>query len=437
MPFWNRYTRTSSAGTVRIYVEDTISGISYSVVKRIVATPLSVSGIVLPEGSMHMCVGDSKPIIYSFLPIGAAADVEYTLDENNKAALTIKDGVATAGAEGETTVTFTANGKSASIKVIVHPEGSRIYPDITLNKIVYNVKAGEYFNIDYSVNTDYPMFGFNWMSADYKIVSVNKFGSAYARAAGHSQISVLDPSDSSILICDIYVSEADAATDEEILIDSSSKLNLTVGDKISFDDMDVSVTPENYYDKLQAVSYNPLIIDKAGNEFVAKNAGTAEIRIYIPNTASRTITVNVSKTEADDAEDRLAYAYEVLRYVNIEREKEGLDPLELDLKLSGLAQIRAEECISQYSHIRPDSTSWYTVFYDTEYEKRLRGENLFKTGDGPISAEQTVEIWMSSPTHAANILNSRYKYIGVGSVLGIPKTYTDIVSYITTQLFTS
>ncbi len=49
------------------------------------------------------------------------------------------------------------------------------------------------------------------------------------------------------------------------------------------------------------------------------------------------------------------------------------------------------------------------------YEPRLTGENI---AYGPVSAEEVVAGWLASPGHCANIMDSRFKHIGVGVATG-------------------
>ena len=67
-----------------------------------------------------------------------------------------------------------------------------------------------------------------------------------------------------------------------------------------------------------------------------------------------------------------------------------------------LAQIRAEEVSTKYSHERPDGTRVSETY--------ICGENI---GARKTAAIQ-VEKWMASEGHRHNILLERYKSIGVG-----------------------
>jgi uncharacterized protein YkwD len=49
------------------------------------------------------------------------------------------------------------------------------------------------------------------------------------------------------------------------------------------------------------------------------------------------------------------------------------------------------------------------------YRPRLTGENI---AYGPESAEEVVAGWLASPGHCANIMDARFRHIGVGLALG-------------------
>ena len=100
------------------------------------------------------------------------------------------------------------------------------------------------------------------------------------------------------------------------------------------------------------------------------------------------------------------FQLDVVRLVNQERAKVGLEPLQISGELSKSAYIRAREMPQKYSHTRPDGSEWFTVMDSGP----IRGENLAR---GQTSAEQVMETWMNSKLHRENILFKDYKEIGV------------------------
>lgn len=108
-----------------------------------------------------------------------------------------------------------------------------------------------------------------------------------------------------------------------------------------------------------------------------------------------------------------AYEQEVLDLVNAERAKYGLSALSADSKVQAAAKIRAEEIKSVFSHTRPNGTKFSTALTQVGATFRGAGENI---ASGQRTPEQVVNAWMNSEGHRANILNEKYKYLGVGCV---------------------
>ncbi len=122
---------------------------------------------------------------------------------------------------------------------------------------------------------------------------------------------------------------------------------------------------------------------------------------------------------------------EILRLVNVEREKEGLEPVAFAEDYYDCALVRVNECRCKetFSHTRPDGRKWSTVFDDLSAPKYWQaGENIalnFQT------AEEVVEAWMNSPGHRANILHAEFDYLAVG--VAETAEYEDY--YVAVQLF--
>ncbi len=114
--------------------------------------------------------------------------------------------------------------------------------------------------------------------------------------------------------------------------------------------------------------------------------------------------------------------------VNAERGKRGLAPLASNSQLAKAAQnfSRAMVRESFFDHVSPGgSTLLSRVRRGTGYLRGARsyslGENI-AWGSGEFATpKQTVEGWMESSGHRANILSRRFTHIGVGVVIGAPE----------------
>lgn len=105
------------------------------------------------------------------------------------------------------------------------------------------------------------------------------------------------------------------------------------------------------------------------------------------------------------------YASEVLRLVNIERQKAGLGSLTTNQTITAAANKRAQETVQSFSHTRPNGTSFSTVLKEYGISYRTCGENI---AYGQKTPQEVVTGWMNSPGHRANILNANFNTIGIG-----------------------
>lgn len=103
----------------------------------------------------------------------------------------------------------------------------------------------------------------------------------------------------------------------------------------------------------------------------------------------------------------------VLSATNSYRAKNGRSPLVLDSALCAVAQAKAEDMAARgyFSHTSPTYGSPADMLKSFGVSYRSMGENIAKGYD---SATATVDAWMTSPGHRANILNAAFGKIGVG-----------------------
>lgn len=100
-------------------------------------------------------------------------------------------------------------------------------------------------------------------------------------------------------------------------------------------------------------------------------------------------------------------AKEIFDATNAERQAAGLEPLIWDDELAKYANIRAEEIITTFGHVRPDGTKCYVL------SDLIWGENLARGPDA--SGAEFLAHWIESPSHKENILRPEYRAIGVGT----------------------
>ena len=148
------------------------------------------------------------------------------------------------------------------------------------------------------------------------------------------------------------------------------------------------------------------------------------------NSSNNSTNGSVSKPEGNENNSNIsvsAYAQEVLKLVNEKRSANGLSPLSFDTKVQKAADTRAEEIKKNFSHTRPDGKSFSTALSDVGAVFSGAGENI---AIGQKTPEEVVSAWMNSSGHRANILNSKYKYIGIGCVKsGSGYAWTQLFTY--------
>ena len=104
---------------------------------------------------------------------------------------------------------------------------------------------------------------------------------------------------------------------------------------------------------------------------------------------------------------------QVVDLTNIERAKEGLQPLKLNDRLLDAAQDHSNDMARNdfFNHTGADGLTVGDRVRASGYQYSTAGENI---AAGQTTAAQVVEGWMNSPGHRANILNPNYTEIGVG-----------------------
>ena len=116
----------------------------------------------------------------------------------------------------------------------------------------------------------------------------------------------------------------------------------------------------------------------------------------------------------------------ILCLVNAERTRRGLSALQIEARLTRASRDHADDMVRKvyFAHDSRDGRSVLDRIKATGYLGRrggIVGENL-GWGSGIYSTPQSlVDGWMASPGHRANILQRRYRHIGIGVILGSPR----------------
>jgi hypothetical protein len=122
---------------------------------------------------------------------------------------------------------------------------------------------------------------------------------------------------------------------------------------------------------------------------------------------------------------------QVIQMTNEERSRNGLPALSLNSRLSAAANAKGQHMFANqyWAHTAPDGTQPWTFIRSAGYGYQVAGENLardFSDTGSMLSA------WMASPTHKANIVNTKYQEIGVAVIDG---TLQGVETTLVVQMF--
>ena len=116
---------------------------------------------------------------------------------------------------------------------------------------------------------------------------------------------------------------------------------------------------------------------------------------------------------------------------NRARRELGLQPLCVDLRLTRAARSHSREMIDNdfFSHLSYDGESFRERLARFGYHQSIRGENLVGGSGGYGEPDNAFQRWMNSSRHKANILNSKYQAVGVGTYTGDYKGFDSYTMY--------
>ncbi len=107
-----------------------------------------------------------------------------------------------------------------------------------------------------------------------------------------------------------------------------------------------------------------------------------------------------------------SFATEVLNLTNVERTKQGLNPITWNDKLATAIDNHCKDMIANnyFDHISPSGSTPGDRATAAGYRWLRVGENIAK---GQTTPREVVEGWMNSPHHRDNILNPDFTELGV------------------------
>lgn len=108
---------------------------------------------------------------------------------------------------------------------------------------------------------------------------------------------------------------------------------------------------------------------------------------------------------------------DLVRLTNEQRTRNGLPPLRFSPALAAAAARKGENMFAEdyWAHVSPTGKDPWFWINQSGYNYVFAGENLAKDFVEPHSV---VSAWMASPSHRTNILNKKYKDVGIAVLDG-------------------
>jgi len=138
-------------------------------------------------------------------------------------------------------------------------------------------------------------------------------------------------------------------------------------------------------------------------------------------------TPQTEPTPAPQPSQLTAREQQMLDLINKDRQANGLNPLQADMRLTQLARMKSQDIVDNnyFAHTSPTYGSAFDMFRANNISFVRGGENLSKAGSVQVSHYRL----MNSTNHRANLLNPHYTHIGIGIVNNNPS------GIVATQMF--
>lgn len=108
----------------------------------------------------------------------------------------------------------------------------------------------------------------------------------------------------------------------------------------------------------------------------------------------------------------------VIQLTNVERQKMGFSSVTENSDLDKAAAAKAQNMFAEnyWAHFAPSGKTPWDFILGTGYKFTFAGENLAKNF---YKSDDVVKAWMASPSHRDNLLNPKYRDIGIAVVDGV------------------
>jgi uncharacterized YkwD family protein/spore coat assembly protein SafA len=163
----------------------------------------------------------------------------------------------------------------------------------------------------------------------------------------------------------------------------------------------------------ETVSYTVLPGDSMWKIAVKYQVGVSEIISSNPQITNPSMIYPGQKLTVPTMQGIKSLESEVVKLVNVERSKQGLQPLKENWQLSRVARYKSADMAAKnyFSHTSPTYGSPFRMMESFGIKYSSAGENI---AYGQKTPQQVMTAWMNSPGHRSNIMSPSYTQIGVG-----------------------
>jgi uncharacterized YkwD family protein/spore coat assembly protein SafA len=163
----------------------------------------------------------------------------------------------------------------------------------------------------------------------------------------------------------------------------------------------------------ETVTYTVQSGDSMWKIAVKYQVGVSEIISSNPQISNPNLIYPGQKLTVPTMQGIKALESEVVRLVNIERSKQGLQPLKENWELSRVARYKSADMASKnyFAHESPTYGSPFRMMESFGIKYSSAGENI---AYGQKTPQQVMTAWMNSPGHRSNIMSPSFSQIGVG-----------------------
>lgn len=178
----------------------------------------------------------------------------------------------------------------------------------------------------------------------------------------------------------------------------------------------------------QSTTYTVKSGDTLWKIAVKNQTGISEILSQNPQIKNPDLIYPGQKLTIPGPSSVKAFEDEVVRLVNVERSKKGLQALKLNWELARVARYKSQDMVNKkyFSHTSPTYGSPFKMMESFGIRFSAAGENI---AYGQRTPAEVMNSWMNSSGHRANILSTSYTQIGVG----LAKTSSGVCYW--TQMF--